>query len=76
VRQHCAQCLAVVDDRLSYETPREEILCGPCYFALWGPHGLKVLPDDAEKRRPRARRPKRERSVWIPRPTGELDRRG
>ena len=33
---HCAQCLSEVFTS-GHETPTGEILCGPCYFALWGP---------------------------------------
>ncbi|UJA21117.1 hypothetical protein HJD18_13445 [Thermoleophilia bacterium SCSIO 60948] len=69
---HCAQCLAPVGDRLGYETPSEEILCGPCYFALWGPRGRNALSERARERRPASRRP-RLGSVRQPGPTGEPD---
>jgi hypothetical protein len=76
VRERCAQCLSVIEaDDLSYETPRDEILCGPCYFALWGPKGHRVLAGRSERRRPRSRRPERGPSIWIPGPTGEVDPR-
>jgi len=92
MREHCAQCLTVVDERLSYETPRGEILCGPCYFALWGPRDRvgrdgpagrdgpdnpvgRRLASESQRRRPRSRRPKRGRPIWIPGPSGELDPR-
>ena len=33
---HCAQCLSEVFTS-GHQTPTGETLCGPCYFALWGP---------------------------------------
>lgn len=69
---HCAQCLAPVGERLGYETPSEEILCGPCYFALWGPRGRHTLSARSQELRPVTRRP-RLRGAWQPGPTGELD---
>jgi hypothetical protein len=73
VTEHCAQCLTVVEEHLGYETPRGEILCGPCYFALWGPNGHRALPKPTEEHRPVSLRPRRGRTIWIPGPTGELD---
>jgi hypothetical protein len=62
VRQHCAQCLTEVFTS-GYETPKGETLCGSCYFALWGPrtNGNRV----ASAVRPRSRRMRPERPVWI-----------
>jgi hypothetical protein len=42
MRQHCAQCLAEVlsSDR---QTPTGELLCAPCYSALWGPQASDEL---------------------------------
>ncbi|HEY6638593.1 MAG TPA: hypothetical protein VIZ61_12995 [Solirubrobacterales bacterium] len=42
MRQHCAQCLTEVlaDGR---QTPAGELLCAPCYTALWGPQASEEL---------------------------------
>jgi hypothetical protein len=42
MRQHCAQCLSevFVDGR---QTPTGELLCTPCYSALWGPSASEEL---------------------------------
>jgi hypothetical protein len=42
MRQHCAQCLTEVlaDGR---QTPTGELLCSPCYAALWGPGATDEL---------------------------------
>ncbi len=71
--KQCAQCMAEVEERLGFEAGRGggEILCGPCYFGLWGPAGKDDLSRAGEEKRPTSRRPKR-KSVWIPGPTGEL----
>ena len=70
VRQHCAQCLTEVLTS-GYDTPTGETLCGPCYFALWGPrtNGSRL----ANVQRPRSRSLRRERPVWIPAPTRFLE---
>jgi len=41
--EYCAQCLTKIraDGR---DTPWGEILCGPCYIALWGPQAEGTLP--------------------------------
>ena len=36
VRQHCTQCLTELFAN-GRQTPRGEMLCEPCYSALWGP---------------------------------------
>ena len=36
VRHHCAQCLSEVFAN-GQQTPAGELLCEPCYSALWGP---------------------------------------
>jgi hypothetical protein len=36
VRHHCAQCLTEVYSN-SQQTPAGDLLCEPCYSALWGP---------------------------------------
>jgi hypothetical protein len=41
VRQHCAQCLSEVLAS-GHDTPTGEILCSPCYFALWGPNSAEL----------------------------------
>jgi len=70
VRQHCAQCLTEIIAS-GYDTPTGETLCGPCYFALWGPraNGSRL----ANVQRPRSRSLRRERPVWIPAPTRFLE---
>jgi hypothetical protein len=69
----CAQCLQKVEDGLGYTTPRDETLCGPCYFELWGPRGSVAISRSSETVRPDTRRPPRGKTRWIPGPTGELD---
>jgi hypothetical protein len=39
MRDFCAQGLTGLTPELGHETPRGEQLCGPCYFAPWGPTG-------------------------------------
>lgn len=55
VKRHCTQCLAEIEERLGFEAPSGEALCGPCYFALWGPRERQHEPG-AEARRPTSRR--------------------
>ncbi len=73
VIEHCAQCLQKVEDGLGYATSNVETLCGPCYFALWGPRGAAAISRSTERRRPDTRRPPPSKTRWIPGPTGELD---
>jgi recombinational DNA repair protein (RecF pathway) len=42
MRHHCAQCLTEVltDGR---QAPSGELLCSPCYAALWGPKATEEL---------------------------------
>jgi hypothetical protein len=42
MRYHCAQCLTEVltDAR---QTPTGELLCSPCYSALWSPQASEEL---------------------------------
>jgi hypothetical protein len=70
VREHCAQCLTEVFTS-GYGTPTGETLCGPCYFALWGPrtNGNRL----ANVGRPRSRRPRRGKPVWTSGPTRFLE---
>jgi hypothetical protein len=75
MRLRCTQCLSEVHDRTGYRSPNGEELCGPCYFALWGPKGRHALAEEAEARRPASRRPPKGRTIWIPGPTGETDPR-
>jgi recombinational DNA repair protein (RecF pathway) len=42
MRHHCAQCLTEVLAR-GRRTPTGELLCGPCYSALWGPSASEEL---------------------------------
>jgi hypothetical protein len=69
----CAQCLSVLPERLGYRSPQGHSLCGPCYFALWGPKGADQLTPMSEGHRPQSRRPRRGRPIWMPGPTGDLD---
>jgi hypothetical protein len=71
----CTQCLDEIHDRTGYESPTGEELCGPCYFALWGPKGRHALSQPSETRRPHSLRPAKGRTRWIPGPTGETDPR-
>ncbi len=74
MKLRCTQCLSEVGDGLGYESPGGHALCGPCYFALWGPRGRKAYAAATENGRPRSRRPKRlGKTFWIPGPTGETD---
>lgn len=73
VKLRCTQCLSEVGDGLGYEAPSGDALCGPCYFALWGPAGRKTYMAETERHRPFTRRPPRGKTIWIPGPTGETD---
>jgi hypothetical protein len=42
MRHHCAQCLAEVFSN-GRQTPMGELLCAPCYSALWGPQASDEL---------------------------------
>lgn len=42
MRQHCAQCLSEVLAN-GRQAPTGELLCGPCYSALWGPNATDAL---------------------------------
>lgn len=73
MQQHCAQCLAEVEEGLGYKGQGGETFCGPCYFALWGPKSGRSR-SDAERVRPSARRPAKARGNWLaPGPSAELD---
>lgn len=74
MKLRCTQCLDEVGDGLGYEAPSGHALCGPCYFALWGPAGRRNDSPATESGRPLSRRPKKPgRTFWIPGPTGETD---
>ena len=47
--EHCAQCSKQVEEHLSFETPRGETVCAPCYFAVWGPSGAAEISLEAER---------------------------
>ncbi|MGA8218558.1 MAG: hypothetical protein WB771_08335 [Solirubrobacterales bacterium] len=42
VRHHCAQCLAEIYAN-GHQTPAGELLCSPCYSALWGPQATDAF---------------------------------
>jgi hypothetical protein len=42
MRQHCSQCLAEVFAN-GRQTPTGDLLCAPCYSALWGPQATEEL---------------------------------
>ena len=42
MREHCYQCLTEVA-ATRRRTPTGELLCGPCYSALWGPQASEEL---------------------------------
>jgi len=60
-------------DDLGFESPQGEILCGPCYFTLWGPRAAQRLDPMSEDRRPGSRRPDTIGPFWTPGPLGDLD---
>ncbi len=47
-----------------------DVLCGGCYFVLWGPKGKSRSSATVEAKRPQKRRDERGRPIWIPGPTG------
>ena len=49
MREHCAQCLAPLIG-FGRETPKHEILCGPCYAAIWGGNGNRALAPTSGRR--------------------------
>jgi hypothetical protein len=53
VRQHCAQCLTEVFTS-GRPTPSGELLCSPCYSALWGPQASDELRTLVERHSGRA----------------------
>ena len=71
----CEHCLRAVPDELGFENHRGDVLCGPCYFVLWGPKGQRAMSAESDRRRPGTRRSLPGRTIWIPGPTGELDPR-
>lgn len=71
----CAQCMRPVHPGLGYTAHTTELLCGPCYFALWRPRDGTDLGPVSEPRRPESRRPERPPTTWITGPTAELDPR-
>jgi hypothetical protein len=44
----CPNCSADLGDRRGLETPTGEILCGSCYFAIWGMSGAAEIAQAAE----------------------------
>jgi hypothetical protein len=42
MREHCAQCLAEVFEN-GRPTPAGDLLCEPCYSALWGPQATDAF---------------------------------
>jgi hypothetical protein len=72
MEDRCDQCLCEVPERLGYLSPGGQTLCGPCYYALWGPIA-RAPGAPSERARPESRRPAKGRPIWIPGPTGELD---
>lgn len=64
---------SVDEEDLGFETPQGDVLCGPCYFTLWGPRGAKDVDPGNEGRRPESRRPETIGPFWTPGPLGELD---
>lgn len=69
----CSHCLQAVAADLGVENSLGEVLCGSCYFALWGPRAKTRLRTLSEALRPQPRRPQSARPIWIPGPAGELD---
>ncbi len=48
VKEQCAKCGTEVRERLGFESPTNEALCGSCYFAVWGPSGAAEIARAAE----------------------------
>ena len=42
MRERCAKCLFPILG-FGHETPEDEVLCGPCFSAIWGPGGRREL---------------------------------
>jgi hypothetical protein len=45
----CAQCSKQLEEHLSFETPRGETVCAPCYFAVWGFSGAAEISLEADR---------------------------
>jgi hypothetical protein len=54
VRERCTQCDSDVREGNGYEGPMGEQLCGPCYFAVWGPTGAAEISRAVELLTPAA----------------------
>jgi hypothetical protein len=66
----CSHCLRPVPADLGVENSAGEVLCGACYFVLWGPKAKSSSGPLTEARRPQPRRDERGKPIWIPGPTG------
>lgn len=59
MRERCARCLTPLIG-FGRETPKHEILCGPCYAAIWGSNGHgELVPTGDRRERGTARRTRR-----------------
>jgi hypothetical protein len=55
MREHCAQCLSPLVG-FGRETPKHEIVCGPCFAAIWGGNGNgQLAPTSGRRERGNAR---------------------
>ena len=66
----CSHCLRPVPADLGVENSAGDVLCGACYFVLWGPKAKSRSARRVEARRPQTRRDERGRPIWMPGPTG------
>ena len=66
----CSHCLRPVPAELGVENSMGEILCGGCYFVLWGPKARSKSSAVTEKNRPESRRDEPGKPIWMPGPTG------
>jgi hypothetical protein len=62
----CTHCLRAVPADLGYENSVGEVLCGPCYFVLWGPRARSRSNAETEAKRLASRRDEKGRPIWVP----------
>jgi hypothetical protein len=43
MKDQCTTCRTEAIDRLGFQGPNGESLCGACYFAVWGPSGAAEI---------------------------------
>ncbi len=65
----CSHCLSVVPEDLGVENSLGDVLCGACYFVLWGPKAISRSSRVTKTTRPRSRRAHHGAPIWMPGPT-------